>query len=235
MKVAATTDLSDSKVMSWDTEFWGVRTGKAVRFDGLSEWAVANTVGLVFLLIDANDTHQAQQAEQHGFRFMDVRVTLEQPHPYIRPVQPASRQARPADTDTLCAIARTAFPLTRFYADPSLDDERCDDLYDTWTRSSCEGGADMVLVSERDRVPVGFVTVDFGDDTAEIGLIAVAADYRGQGVGGELVDSALDHCWHQRLPLRVVTQGRNIGALQTFESRGFRTVNTSLWFHKRYQ
>ena len=32
----------------------------------------------------------------------------------------------------------------------------------------------------------------------------------------------------------VVTQGRNVPALRTFESCGFRTTDVGLWFHKWY-
>jgi GNAT superfamily N-acetyltransferase len=134
------------------------------------------------------------------------------------------------------AIAREAFHLTRFYADPTLDDERCDDLYAEWTRSLCAGGADVVLVVEKDDLPVGYVTVSKDGDTSEIGLVAVAADYRGQHLGTVLVNGAID--WsasHDAKTITVVTQGRNTGALRTFEGCGFRVANTSVWMHRRYQ
>ena len=145
------------------------------------------------------------------------------------------RLNRAEDTSRLKAIAREAFHLTRFYADPTLDDSRCDDLYAEWTRSLCAGGASVVLVAERDSVPVGYVTVNVDDDTSEIGLIAVAADWRGQGIGSELVRAAVD--WastHNASEMTVVTQGRNTGALRTFEGCGFRVSNTQVWLHHRF-
>jgi dTDP-4-amino-4,6-dideoxy-D-galactose acyltransferase len=185
------------------------------------------------LLIDADKPEEAQKAEEQGYRFMDVRVTLER---RTSVAACRSRLARVEDTARLRAIARTAFPVTRFYADPSLDNERCDDLYEEWTRSLCAGAADIVLVAERDKQPVGYVTVNIDGEKSEIGLIAVACDYRGQGVGHELVQSALDWAYvRDAQTMSVVTQGRNVGALRTFEGCGFRIVNTSLWFHRRYQ
>ena len=93
-----------------------------------------------------------------------------------------------------------------------------------------------MLVADRDGGPVGYVTVNVEGTTSEIGLIAVAADYRGQGIGAELVNGAIDWA-HTRdaREMTVVTQGRNIGALRTFEGCGFRTANTSVWMHRRYQ
>lgn len=232
-KITATTRNSDPELMAWDTEFWGVRVGRATRLDGLSEWAVANTVGLVCLLVDADKPHEIQAAEERGFRIMDVRVTLDT---RTRARPSSVRLARVEDISRLCAIARHAFPLTRFYADPSLPNERCDDLYAEWTRSLCAGGADIVLVADRDGQPVGYVTVNLDGDTSEIGLIAVASDFRGQGVGYELVRGALDWAFtRDAKEMTVVTQGRNVGALRTFEGCGFRVANTSLWLHRRYE
>ena len=231
-KLAVTTKLSSPELMAWDTDFWKQRVGRAFHLDGLSEWAVDNTVGLMCLLVDADKPAEIQEAEERGFRFMDVRVTLD-----MLATSRASwaRMARAEDAKKLIAISREAFHLTRFYADPTLDDSRCDDLYAEWTRSSCAGAADIVLVVEQDNVPVGYVTVDADEDHAEIGLVAVAADYRGQHLGTVLVNGAIDWAHTQNAKtIRVVTQGRNTGALRTFEGCGFRVTNTSLWFHRRY-
>jgi GNAT superfamily N-acetyltransferase len=232
-RITVTTRNSDPRLMAWDTDFWCQRVGRATKLDGLGEWAVANTVGLVCLLIDADKPAEIQDAEERGFRFMDVRVTLEMA---TRPRQSWGRLARAEDTSKLQAIAREAFHLTRFYADPTLDDERCDDLYAEWTRSLCAGAASVVLVIEKEETPIGYITVDLDGDQSEIGLVAVASDYRGQHLGTLLVNSAIDWAYsHDAKTMTVVTQGRNIGALRTFEGCGFRVSNTSLWFHKTYR
>ena len=231
-KITVTTRNSDPEVMSWDTSFWQQRVGRATSLDGLSEWAVENTVGLMCLLADADDPAEIQRAEEIGYRFMDIRVTLT--------MQACSRLswvrlARAEDTAKLKAIAREAFHLTRFYADPSLDDTRCDDLYAEWTRSLCAGGASVVLVAEREDTPVGYVTVNLDGDDSEIGLIAVAADWRGQHLGTALVNGAIDWAYaHGAERMNVVTQGRNVGALRTFEGCGFRVSNTQVWLHRRF-
>lgn len=236
-RFAITTKLSDPQLMAWDTEFWGIRVGRATCLDGVGEWAVANTVGLVCLLVDANDTDEIQKAEAEGFRFMDVRVTLTvQTGPRMSWV----RLARAEDTSKLKAIARTAFPLTRFYADPRLGNDRCGDLYVEWTRSLCAGAASAVLVTAVAGYlgpgPEGYVTVNVDGDHSEIGLVAVAEQSRGQHMGTKLVNGAIDWAHaHGAKHMTVVTQGRNIGALRTFEGCGFRVSNTSLWFHRWFE
>ena len=231
-KLSVTTRNSDPQLMAWDGIFWKQRVGRATSLDGLGEWAVENTVGLMCLLVDADNPAEIQRAEESGYRFMDVRVTLT--------MQACSRLswvrlARAEDTSRLKAIAREAFHLTRFYADPSLDDSRCDDLYAEWTRSLCAGGASVVLVAEREDTPVGYVTVNLDGEASEIGLIAVAADWRGQHLGTALVNGAIDWAYaHGAKRMTVVTQGRNVGALRTFEGCGFRVSNTQVWMHRRF-
>ena len=246
-KITVTTRNSDPQMMAWDGVFWNTRVGRATSLDGLSEWAVENTVGLMCLLVDADKPAEIQEAERIGYRFMDIRVTLT--------MQACSRLswvrlARAEDTEKLQAIAREAFHLTRFYADPSLDDTRCDDLYAEWTRSLCAGGASVVLVAEpwpttcqrpiiipanHDGMPIGYVTVNLDGNDSEIGLIAVAADWRGQHLGTALVDGAIDWAYaHGAETMNVVTQGRNVGALRTFEGCGFRVSNTQVWMHRRF-
>lgn len=238
--MSATTRNADPQRLAWDTEFWGVRVGRATHLDGLGDWAVENTMGLICLLVDT--VGEAQDAQARGFRLMDVRVTLSRP----AAMKPSSaRLLRDEDVDALCTIARTAFPLTRFYADPLLDDDRCGDLYVEWTRSLCAGAADVVLVAERimdvgdnrgvARTPVGYVTVSIDGGVAEIGLIAVADGLRGTGIGADLVRAAVDVAKVRGChSIDVVTQGANIGALRTFEGCGFRITKTQLWLHRWY-
>jgi len=93
----------------------------------------------------------------------------------------------------------------------------------------------VVLVAEREDTPVGYVTVNLDGEASEIGLIAVAADWRGQHLGTALVNGAIDWAYaHGAKRMTVVTQGRNVGALRTFEGCGFRVSNTQVWMHRRF-
>jgi ribosomal protein S18 acetylase RimI-like enzyme len=133
----------------------------------------------------------------------------------------------------LRAIARASHGDTRFYADERFPRERCGELYDTWIRRSCEGWADAVLVVERNDAPAGYVSVHRRDGSGSIGLIGVAEEQRGRGVGEALVRGALAWCAGEELArCTVVTQGRNVGAQRLFQRCGFRTSEVDLWFHR---
>jgi len=234
MKVAATTKIVDPQLMEFDSDFWKVRIGRAGTVDGLSRWAAENTVGLIWLLVDADKPEEAQRAEEQGFRLMDVRVTLERVTGAALREKKVVAKMIDSDLPEVIEIARGAHRITRFYADSLLPDDRCDDLYESWVRQSYEGWADAVFVSLTDeRGPVGYVTVHVDGDIGSIGLIAVHERCRSLGLGRELVWAAIDHAWRRGCKrITVVTQGRNVAALRLFEGCGFRITNTSLWLHK---
>ncbi len=230
-KISATTRSVDPQMMAWDTEFWGVRVGRAERLDGLSEWAAANTVGLVCLLVDT--VREVQEAEERGFRLMDVRVTLEQSLEnmgvFVEP-QPAL----PSEHGDIERIAHGAFTLSRFYADPRLDDADCGALYASWARQGIEAGTALVERSRSGYVR-GFVTMALEGRGASIELIATGPEDRRKGAGRQLVLQGMR--WAQdrgATSISVVTQGRNVGALRVFEGAGFRITGTQFWLHKWY-
>lgn len=232
-RIGATTALADPQLMSWDTEFWGLPIAKADRAHvDIDQWAADNTVGLMWLLIPSDRPEEAQEAEGRGWRFMDVRVELERP---TVAMSGGLEPHRDGDVEALVQIARTSHRITRFYADPTLDDERCDDLYEHWIRNSCAGWADSVIVTRTGGLPAGYITVHVDGDASSIGLIAVDLDRRRAGMGFALVQNAVGAAHAAGASrMSVVTQGRNVAAQRLFQKCGFRTTRTDLWFHKRY-
>jgi dTDP-4-amino-4,6-dideoxy-D-galactose acyltransferase len=200
------------------------------RVDG---WAGQNEVACLYFLADGGDAPAAHAAEEGGFRLMDVRVELRREPERID--VDGVREARPGDSESLRAIARASHGVTRFYADPQFPDERCHDLYDIWISRSLEGWAEGVLVAEHDGRAAGYVSCHLDGERSSIGLIAVDETARGAGLGVALARAAVD--WaaaHGSSTMSVVTQGRNVQALRTFERAGFRVDSLGLWFHKWY-
>jgi dTDP-4-amino-4,6-dideoxy-D-galactose acyltransferase len=173
------------------------------------------------------------RAHKTGARVTDIRVKLERP---TGPIAAVARPFKHREVEQLAAISRAAFRgITRFYADPMFPNERCDDLYEQWLLSSCNGWAAQVLVVESADSPVGFVTIHVEDNVASIGLIAVDGDLRGCGAGNDLTNAAINWAWKEGVPrMTVVTQGRNLAAQRVFQRCGFITSDISVWMHKWY-
>jgi ribosomal protein S18 acetylase RimI-like enzyme len=231
--------------LEWDSAFFGCRVARAraSRLDEpeltrILDWTREESIDCLYLLLEAGDLEGAMRAQAAGFRTVDARVTLDCDPSGVAGaagdelppgVTPCTRE----DVAALTEIARVSHTTSRFYADGRFPEERCGALYASWIESSCAGSADEVLVARDDGRAVGYVSChENADGSGQIGLIAVAIEARGRGVGGRLVRGALIRfAARGRRPVRVVTQGRNVEALRTFEGAGFRTCCVEQWFH----
>jgi ribosomal protein S18 acetylase RimI-like enzyme len=139
----------------------------------------------------------------------------------------------PADDPRVLALGVDAGWLSRFRGDPRLPPEKCDELYQIWTKRSILGElADETLVARMDDAPVGLVTYRCHEDRAEIGLLGLAPAARGRGIGSALLAYA-----HERMAARgrarseVVTQSENEGACRLYRRAGYAPVVEGAYYH----
>lgn len=235
-----------AEILAWDSEFFGVTVARlrSERLDRTSldlavEWCGQHEVDCLYALLTAEDAHTVRLAEGAGATFTDMRVTMRRPVGE-RSEPPAAdapglllRPSEPEDVPPLEAIARTAHGHSRFYFDVCFPDERCDAFYERWIRESCAGFADEVIVADGDGRAVGYVTMHLDEPAAaRIGLLGVAAEARGRGIGAALADKAV--AWaHERgaSSVAVATQARNVPALRLYAERGFLVESVAIWYH----
>ncbi len=228
--------------LEWDSEFFGFGIGRidAAQLDdavvaAAREWALASEVRCLYFLAGADDAATTRAAERAGMACTDIRMTFEQTLGGQEPdsCPPDIRQWRPDDLPVLRAIAGSSHADTRFYADPHFARERCDALYETWIERSCAGFAQTVLVAQGDDGrALGYVTGHLRGDAASLGLIAVAPEAQGRGLGPRLVNAFLAWSAGQRATrAMVVTQGRNVRAQRLYQRCGFLTSAVQVWYH----
>jgi len=224
------------EILPWDSEFFGFRIGR-LRAESLTpalasdakQWCRANDVSCLYFLGEGEPTDGPEGFHvAEGFHVVDERVTFRWDAQLVEEKPEAVRTFQPDDLEHLEAIARCSHRDTRFYHDPEFSRERCDDLYATWIRRSCEGWADAVFVAIDQGRPAGYLTCTGNS----IGLVAVAEAARGRGLGKQLVNAAQRHLYASGAAYaEVVTQGRNQAARKLYSGRGFQVVNTKYWYH----
>jgi dTDP-4-amino-4,6-dideoxy-D-galactose acyltransferase len=228
------------RVLDWDSEFFGLRIGRVAgdRTDepalaAATAWADERSLDCVYLLADCTDAAGLRAASSRGFRPVDVRLDFGRPVGDDRPAAGGLRHAREADLATLAPLARGAFAYSRFAADGRFPAERCETLFEIWLTDSVRGRlADFVLVDDGLE---GFVccTVDADQRLGRIELIAVVPDRRGDGLGGALVDGALDELARRGAgQVRVATQAASVPAQRLYQRAGFRTLQAAVWLHR---
>lgn len=235
--------LEPCRLLAWDSEFFGVRVARLddrtlddERAARALEWCDRQKVDCLYFLADAGDAETVRAAQRSGFGLVDIRVTLARPLDADQAdagLAEAVRAARPEDVGPLAAIAREAHADSRFYFDGRFPRERCADLYATWIERSCAGWADAVLVADHEGRAAGYITCQVAGTSGRIGLVGVAPEARGRGIGRRLVRGALG--WFAARPadrVEVVTQGRNVAAQALYQQHGFRTHRVELWYHR---
>lgn len=135
-------------------------------------------------------------------------------------------------TDALVELAWVSGRYSRFRLDPRFR-SHYQRLYRTWLVRSMEADlADIVFVQYVGDVQAGFVTVVANDCVSQIGLIAVAEAYRGQGIGNNLLQNVDAWCQQSGTKLvRVVTQKQNSAAGRLYENHGYQIAKTFSVYH----
>jgi dTDP-4-amino-4,6-dideoxy-D-galactose acyltransferase len=140
--------------------------------------------------------------------------------------------AEEADT-AMIDLALQSAEYSRFRFDPSFPDELCDKLYTSWIKRSVrhEIAWNILVVKEKNLLQ-GLITLGSKNDRGDIGLVAVAEGARGKGIGRVLVNAANIHFSARGYTVtQVVTQKRNLGACNLYESCGYQVEKIENVFH----
>jgi dTDP-4-amino-4,6-dideoxy-D-galactose acyltransferase len=153
------------------------------------------------------------------------------PSPYEVSEIPRGRPCR-----RLVGLAMEAGAHSRFRSDPRITAEASHRLYEVWiTRSTLRELADSVFVLSRHgetNNPLGMVTLSLNGATGTIGLIAVAEEVRGSGLGSWLLRAA--HRWlvHRGAQtVSAVTQFGNRPACRLYEKCGYQLIDLKTIYH----
>jgi len=89
-----------------------------------------------------------------------------------------------------------------------------------------------VLVCYQQQKLAAMITLGTKNDRGDIGLLAVAPDFRGKGIAADLVYTAQHYFKNKNInKLQVVTQKDNIAACRLYEKCGFAIEKTETFFH----
>ncbi len=224
--------------LQWDSAFFGVRIGRVT--DTSPEGIVASAetdIDCVYLLVESDDFEARDIALASGFEFVGHRVTYRSVtfEAAESTFEGQIRRIESPDLAALVPVAREAFRDSRFFWDRNFSEERAQMLYETWLRNSVEHGYhDESLCAVREGRPVGFVTLDVSNEgVGQIGLIGVAEDARGMGVGTALIAAAHEYYGaNGASSAEVVTHGGNLGAQRLYARHGYLISRVESWFHR---
>lgn len=228
--------------LAWESDFFQRRCAK-LNFSGASpalDAAALAGYDVVQAKIAADQVELADALADLGFRLVEGEVDLAvtigmQNAEQSVPGNALFRTATEQDIPWLKQQAAQAFALSRFRA-PWYREGDSGRFYSLWAEKAVLGTFDhrSLIVSDEQGNPRGFVTLrDLGGDGVRIGLLAVAPEAAGQGVGGWLMAAASAWCrQHNKGTLRVATQTGNVAALRLYIRSGAQIISTAYWLYR---
>ena len=231
--------------LQWDTDFWGLPVATLddghlhpESSQGVFDWCKKEKIRCLYFLANGADSQTLQCAYNIGFKFIDVRIEMKYDFRNVNQTEAPSLRIKPVNNkrelSCIKALARKSHIDSRFFKDLNFDRTKCEELYEKWIDRDFEQGNILGFFPDEREILKGYITLTMESiDVARIGLIAVEDDYRGLGVGSELLMKTIS--FSEKLKAKklvVVTQATNTTALRLYEKAGFRISDVKIWFHK---
>lgn len=222
--------------LPWDSDFFGLKVGviRSGTFDLSAFESERDAFDLIYIYEKPDDSRNTVLATICG-NPADTRVTYIKQLTNSLPVKEGvvNYMYRQPDKQ-LIALALESGIYSRFYTDKRFPPDAYERLYKEWIlRSVDKSLACSVLVYYNESGFLdGFVTLEIKGPGIQIGLIAVDARARGQGIGARLVRAAEWEAHHQNfLYLKVSTQSANRTACRLYEKCGYAVEDVEHIYH----
>ncbi|NQT30425.1 MAG: GNAT family N-acetyltransferase [Candidatus Saganbacteria bacterium] len=245
MKQAVLGNNKSYQILDWDTDLFGFTVAKVIPEKILLKSLKENiatmkkkNISLVYWASDPNDFESQEAAKRLGGILVCEKIIFEidfskHLNKSIPRTNEISEYLFDSPNVELEDLAIQSGHYSRFKVDPAFPDELFKKLYKTWImRSTNKMIAKNVFVYEVGKRIVGMVTVGGGIEFGEIGLVSVAEEMRGKGIGKALIRFA--QSWFISEGYRkaqVATQAQNIAACRLYENCGFRKKKTENIYH----
>jgi GNAT superfamily N-acetyltransferase len=212
--------------LPWDSDFFGVRVGRAVVPEEPLETAVAlareQGVECLYVEVTGAEPRAIEEAVRSGAQLVDLRTTLDLAGPIELAPGNRARRASAADAPMLEELARELSAFSRFAVDQRIPKAKVEEMYDIWVRRCLDEGVVTVATAGS-----GFVGVRTFEDSTNVELVYVSPRAAGGGLGADLLAAALAPA----AAATVVTQAWNVPALRLYESLRFRTRSLTAILH----
>jgi GNAT superfamily N-acetyltransferase len=236
-------------VLDWDSEHFGFSIASvaastldeptAARVD---EWCAENEVRCLYFLADAEDAGTSIVAAEHGFRNVDMRMTVGLSLAMEPSVAGSDGvqvgEAAESERAYLRSLAASSYRGTsRFYFDGGFPPERCDAMYEAWVDRGFDDPERTIFVVRMDGGPAGYQVVGprEEDGVRRLELVAVDPGRRGSGVGRALISETMRVLRSEGAPRTwAILSARNIATVRLHERLGFLTEEAGVWHHKWY-
>lgn len=233
--------------LDWDTDFFGVKSGKVLLRSTLSEDEKFKLLEFIdsnqfTTIVNKEGNHHNDQwiGEFTSAYLIDTNVQFSKTISdqkfdninQINQIKYISVKNDQKKSKRIMNIAKKSFNLSRFYSDPKIDNSLANKLYENWVENSFNKKEKYFITYTLNDEIVGFLLFVVKRETAIIELIAVDEVARGIGIGKQLLlylDLFLNE--NNINNVQVGTQIGNIPAIRFYLDNSFIIETTSSIYH----
>ncbi len=209
------------KSLVWDSDFFGFQIGE---IENNSDLSTANNFDLIILKQQRDEVIKIPNFDK---KFQETKIFYSK----ILSVQNSSLidssvidfDNFPVSKDSFYQLAFISGKYSRFKLDLNFKQNKFELIYKKWVDNSiAKDFADKIFYVKELNEVIGFVTVKNNVNFSTIGLIAVAENHQGKGIGKKLVLNVEKYCISINIfELRIPTQKENTVACHFYINMGF--------------
>lgn len=235
-------DKYDLVSLNWDTEYFGVKSGKIVLKDTINENNLKNIRKQIkqfeFITItNLNNNNENNKLISKLDAFLtDVNVQFKKEINIDSKLdidKHVKIENNCKENEQMLDIAKNAYKYSRFINDNKLDKTKSKLLYYNWLKNSFNKKDKYIAYYLENKKYLGYCLFHLEDDnTCVIELIATDNNVHGKGIGSKLLKSVEAFCIDRKiLKIQVGTQLDNIVAQNFYVKNGFKINSYNSTYH----
>ncbi len=227
--------------LEWDTRFFGYSVAKInlnhegiEKINNLFNQIAIEKIHLTYIFVSPDDSEIIGFLEKKRCALVDQKTTFsKKAENRLIKNNEIFEFRKKTPTVKLKKLALLAGQYSRFQNDENFKNNEYERLYIEWLNNSLlKKLAKKTFIAKRMQETIGFTTLNYQNNYAEIGLIAVDRKFQGMGVGSDLIykteNEAVEIGFNE---LRVVTQLNNKAACRLYEKCDFTKKEVTNIFH----
>lgn len=219
------------KTLQWDSDFFNLNVGE-INYDQKHIQKNVSNYDLIYVFSNDDFVLKLDNFEN---TFSETKVI------YIKNLENENLNSEPifklnevdVEIDKLYSLAYESGKNSRFLLDKKFDKSHFTKLYQAWIDNSINKKfADDILVYFEENQIKGFVSYKVNNNIASIGLIAVDANFQGNGIGAKLLRHLENIILETGIKqITIPTQLSNIQACNFYKKQGYSIKNKSYIKH----
>lgn len=227
--------------LEWDSKFFGYPVARIVfdqlgfdNMDDLFRQLISEKIRLTYFFVPESETKLNKHIAKKGCILVDQKTTFSKTTE--RQIKYSNYIVEFTETEInnrLIKLVLQAGLFSRYRVDKNFTNNEYERLYIEWlTKSINRTLALKTFIAKKDSDIIGLSTLSEKSGFADIGLVAVDENFRGQGIAYDLIhfadNAAFDLGYNK---IKVVTQLQNMGACRLYEKCNFQIENITNIYH----